>query len=73
MNPEIVILSEISQTQEDKYHTISLICGILRKGTYELIYKRSHGYRKQTLGYGGGKGERGINGRLAPTCTYCYL
>ena len=25
---EIVILSEVSQTQKDKYHMISLICGI---------------------------------------------
>ena len=25
---ETVILSEVSQTEEDKYHMISLICGI---------------------------------------------
>ena len=25
---EIVILSEVSQTEKDKYHVISLICGI---------------------------------------------
>ena len=25
---EIVILSEVSQTEKDKYHMISLICGI---------------------------------------------
>ena len=25
---QIVILSEVSQTQKDKYHMISLICGI---------------------------------------------
>ena len=25
---EFIILSEISQTEKDKYHTISLICGI---------------------------------------------
>ena len=28
MDPEIVILSEVSQTEKDKYHMISLICGI---------------------------------------------
>ena len=28
MDPEIVILSEVSQREKDKYHTISLICGI---------------------------------------------
>ena len=33
MDLEIVILSEVSQTQKDKHHMISLICGILKKGT----------------------------------------
>ena len=28
MDPEIIILSEVSQKEKDKYHTISLICGI---------------------------------------------
>ena len=28
MNPEIFILSEVSQTQKDKYHIISLTCGL---------------------------------------------
>ena len=28
VDPEIVILSEASQTEKDKYHMISLICGI---------------------------------------------
>ena len=28
MDPEIIILSELSQREKDKYHTISLICGI---------------------------------------------
>ena len=28
MNLEIIILSEISQTEKDKYHMISLTCGI---------------------------------------------
>ena len=28
MGLEIVILSEVSQTEKDKYHTISLTCGI---------------------------------------------
>ena len=26
--PEIIILSEVSQTEKDKYHVVSLICGI---------------------------------------------
>ena len=28
MDLEIVILSDVSQTQKDKYHVISFICGI---------------------------------------------
>ena len=36
---EILILSEVSHTDTDKYHTISLICRIKEKDTNELIYK----------------------------------
>ena len=59
MDLEIVILSEVSQTEKDKYHMTSLICGMLKKkGTMSLFAKQSH--RKQTYGYqgvgGGGKG-----------------
>ena len=32
MDLEIVILSEVSQTQKVKYHTISHVCGIEKKG-----------------------------------------
>ena len=28
MDLEIIILNEVSQTEKDKYHVISLICGI---------------------------------------------
>ena len=28
MNLEIILLSEVSQKEKDKYHMISLICGI---------------------------------------------
>ena len=36
MDLDIIILSELSQTEKGKYHMISLICGILKN---ELIYK----------------------------------
>ena len=39
MDPETVTLSELNQTEKDKYHMIPLICGILGKTTSELIYK----------------------------------
>ena len=28
MDVQIIILSEVSQTEKDKYHMVSLICGI---------------------------------------------
>ena len=33
MDLEIIIMSEVSQTQKDKYHMILLTCGSYRKGT----------------------------------------
>ena len=40
MDQEIVILSEVSQTQNDKYCMILFICGILRKGKVNLFTKK---------------------------------
>ena len=37
MDPEILILSEVSQT--DRYHMLSLTCAILKNDSNELIYK----------------------------------
>ena len=40
MNIEIFILSEVNKSEKDKYHMISLICGIKKKkDTNKLIYK----------------------------------
>ena len=39
MDLDIVILSEVSQTEKGKYHMIPLICGILKNDTNELIYE----------------------------------
>jgi len=40
MNLEMIIPSEVNQTEKDKYHMILLLCGLLRKkDTNELIYK----------------------------------
>ena len=36
---EIIILSKVSQTEKDKYHIISLTCGIQKNGTDESICK----------------------------------
>ena len=37
MDLETVTLNEVSWTEKDKYHMISLICGILKKGTKNLF------------------------------------
>ena len=39
MDPEIVVLSALSQTEKDRYHMTSPICGVFKKGTNELICK----------------------------------
>ena len=39
MDLEMIILSKANQTEKDKYHMISLICGIQKHDTNELIYK----------------------------------
>ena len=48
MDLEIIILSEVSQTEKDKYHMILLICISLffLNDTNELVYKKRP--RKQT-------------------------
>ena len=35
----MIVLSEVSQTEKGKYHTLSLICRIYKNDTYELIFK----------------------------------
>ena len=39
MDLEIIILSEVSQTEKDKCHMISLICRNPKYDTNELIYE----------------------------------
>ena len=42
MDLEIIILSEINQIGKDKYHMMSLICGILKNDKNELTCKTSY-------------------------------
>ena len=37
---EIVMLCEIRQMEKDTYHTILLICELIKNGANELIYKQ---------------------------------
>ena len=39
MDLEIIILGEVSQTEKDKYHMVSFICGIYKNDTNELFYE----------------------------------
>ena len=47
MDLEIIILSEISQAEKDKYQMISPIYGIFKNDTNELIYKTEIGSQTQ--------------------------
>ena len=62
---EIIVLSEVSQTEKDKYHMISLICRILKKKKIQMNVftkqKQTHRQRKQTYGYQRGEVWGGIN------------
>ena len=40
MDLEITILTEVRQTEKDKYHMIPLICGILKNDTNELTKQK---------------------------------
>ena len=65
MDLEIIIVSEVSQTKKEKYHTLSLIIWKLKKKKkrYKLIYKQkeTHRRRKEAYGYQTGEGRGGIN------------
>ena len=52
MDLEIIILSEVSQKEKDKYHMISLICGIQNVTQMNLSTKQrqTHRHREQTCG-----------------------
>ena len=62
MDLEIIILSEVSQTEKNKYHMISLICGIQKNGTNELIYKKETDSQTQRTNLWLPKGQCGGKG-----------
>ena len=74
MQLEIIILSEVSQKEKDKYHMISLTCGILKKKRLQmnLCTKQKQANREQTYGYQGG-GRKEEIGSLGPTHIHCYV
>ena len=58
MDLQIVILSEVSQTEKDKYHDYHLYVESKNMVQVNLFTKQklSHRCRKQTYGYQGGRG-----------------
>ena len=61
MDLEVIIVYEVSLTEKDKYHLISLICGIFKKIQLNLFTKQKQTCRKQTYGYQRRKGGRRVN------------
>ena len=61
MDLEITILGEVSQTEKDKYHMISVY--VKSKQMVQINFftnqKQTHRHRKQTYGYQRGKGGEG--------------
>ena len=75
MNLEIAVLSEVSLTQTDDYHMITLICRVLKKyGKRELIYKTEveSKMQKTNLQLPGDKRGEGYIERLGLTYTHYY-
>ena len=73
MDLEIIVLSEVSQTEKDKCHMRSLICGIYNMAQMNLSTKQTHRPREQTYGCpGGGSMKEGWIGSsgLADANTY---
>ena len=63
MGLEIIILSEVSETEKDKYHMILLIYGLFKNDANELIYRREidSQIQKTNLWLPKGKGWGGIH------------
>ena len=60
---EIVMLSEVRQTEKDKHQMISLICGILKNDKNELIYETEQTYRLREWTYSCHGGRMGKTDR----------
>ena len=75
MDLEIVMLSEVSQTEKDSYHMMAYISGVYKNDAKELIYKReTDRHRKQTHRFQRGNGEGEISQEFGiSTDTLLYI
>ena len=65
MDPEIVILSEVSQTEKQKHHVAYFLWNLKRHDTNRLIYKTETDTQTgRTNMISGGKGRRRDNYRV---------
>ena len=48
MQLEIIILSEVSQKEKDKYHMVSLMCATYNMTQVNLAARQTRGHREQT-------------------------
>ena len=64
-----------SQKEKDKYHMISLICGISNMTQMNLFtkQKQTHRHRKETYGYQRGNKVEGLIRSLGLTYTHYYI
>ena len=71
MDLEIVIVSEVSQIEREKYCMTSLICGILKEMVQmNLLTKQRLTDIENELMAAGEKGQLRTLGR---SCTHCYI
>ena len=65
MDLKIIIVSEVSQTEKDKYYMTLLTCGIFKKKGYKLTYlqnrKRYTDLENKFMVTKGKRGRGGIN------------
>ena len=74
MDLESVIMSEISQTEKEKYHMITHIWNLKRNSMNELTkQKQTHRLREQINGSRGKVGETGYLGSPGWTSTHCHI
>ena len=55
VDPEGIMLSEVSQEEKDKYHMVSLRCGIWKQNKTKKAKKQTHrpkGYSPEEKGWG---------------------
>ena len=75
MDPESIILNEVSQAEKDKYYMMSLICGIRKIVKMNLFtkQKQTHRHRKQTYSYQRGRGGERTWEFEINRCTLSYI